>query len=51
MLNLIHECRDLERRLVELRRRKEALQDETSDCEKSLSLLLFQTPVKPNCCS
>ncbi len=54
MLNLIHDCRELERRLISLRRRKEELQNEISDCEKSLSLLLFQieelrgAEVRPN---
>lgn len=42
MLNLIHDCRSLDRRLVALHRRKEELQNEISECEKSLSLLLFQ---------
>jgi len=42
MLNLIHDCRELERRLVSLRRHKEEMQNEISDCEKSLSLLLFK---------
>ena len=42
MLNLINDCRDLARLLIVLRRRKEELQNEISDREKSLALLLFQ---------
>ena len=42
MINLIHECHNLERRLVDLHRRKDELQNDIADCEKSLSLLLFQ---------
>lgn len=42
MINLISTCRNLERQLSFLHRKKEELQNEISDCEKSLSLLLFQ---------
>jgi hypothetical protein len=42
MLNLISDCRGLERRLAGLRREKDTLQNEIAECEKSLSLLLFQ---------
>jgi hypothetical protein len=42
VINLIQDCRTLERRLVALRLRKEEVQNEISECEKALSITLFQ---------